>query len=314
MFRRTSAHVSLFLTGILLLHPKTAGAIDPGEYSGDTATSEGLTLSVKPKSARVQYIGDMCVGEAEGTMNAVGTGHWKLRANEMPECVIDFKQEGSRITVKEGMGCIGLHGVSCSFDGTLIAKAGVKLAGGGGPASSKTSAVPIGTWTYDIDPVLGLSAHIRTDDGAVGIACISDGSNPAVAEILSVRITNELVKAHGSLYMFEGKDGGRSVVIDGGRPYAEVRDNTCGISLASFRAAQSMILANGTITAVNAAGPVAEVTIDQAGTQTVISGNDDLASKLGGKSISLKGSAAAINALLRACPAAQRDIEDECGI
>ncbi len=298
----------------LMLQTGTAEAIEPGEYKGEPVTSEGLTLLVRPNSARVRYIGDSCIGEVEGRLTAVSSARWQLRATEMPECVVDLVKDGSNVEVKEGAGCIGLHGVSCSFDGTLIGKTGVAPAGEGELTSRSAGALAQGRWVYDIDPIIGLSAHIRTAEGAVGIACISDGSNSATAEILSVRVTSELAGAHGSLYMFKGKEGALALKVESGRPFVEIRDTTCGISLDSFRSAKAMYLVNGAIAGGIAIEGRNELTIDQAGKQTVITSGADASAALGGKTISLKGSAAAIKELLRACPAAQYDIETNCGL
>jgi hypothetical protein len=231
---------------------------------------------------------------------------------DWPGCVIEFRQKGNRITVKEGSECFQLHGAACSFDGSFPAKAGT--ASGKEAQQQASSAASSGTWVYGEDPVLGLSAHIRTPQGAVGITCIADGTNPAAAEILAVRVTPELVAPSGTLYMFEGKEGARSFTNVTGAAYAELRDNTCGISLDSFRSANAMYLIDGTIATVESAGNVTRITIDQAGKQTVVIGGTDAATRIGAKAISLKGSSGAIKALLRACPAARMDIEANCGL
>lgn len=220
-----------------------------------------------------------------------------------------FYAGGNRITVDEGPGCIGLHGVSCTFDGTLIGKQGISVAD-----KPVQAPAPSGGWVYGTDPVLGLSAYTRLEEGAVGIACISDGSNPATAEILSLRVTTELAAAHGPLFMFKDKPDAQSLKIQSGGPFAEIRDTTCGVSLESFRTANVMYLVNGTIAGAVANGQRNELTIDQNGRHTVIESGADASGILGGKTISLKGSAAAIRALLRSCPAAQYDVDTNCGL
>ncbi len=296
---------------LVLLQALPAQAVEPGEYSGAAKYGGDLTLSVTGKGARIEVTTDGCQGDTEGRLRAVGDGHWQMRP-DWPGCVIDFRRKGNRITVREGSECFQLHGAACSFDGSLGAKTGA--ASGGASGEQAASAAASGAWVYGEDPVLGLSAHIRTPEGAIGIACIADGSNPAAAEILAVRVTPDLAGPNGKLYMFDGKDGGRSIASSAGAGYAELRDNTCGISLDSFRSADAMYLIDGTIAAVSSTGSVAEITIDHGGRQTVVSGGSDAADKIGAKTIPLKGSATAIKALLRACPAARMDIESDCGL
>lgn len=285
-----------------------ASAMEPGTYKGKGEYGETLTVSVKGSNAFIEVVTDGCQGDTEGKLKTVGEGHWQMRP-DWPGCVIDFRQKGSRISVTEGSECFQLHGAMCTFNGTVTGKMRTSAA-----TETSPSVTAEGSWTYGEDPVLGLSAHIRTPEGTVGLACIADGSNPATAEILALRITTDLIAPGGSIYMFEGKTDARGIERADGKPYGELRDTTCGVSLDAFRSAHALLLIEGKIGAINAGGSAMEMTIDQAGKQTIVSDGTDAAAKLSARSISLKGSSAAIKSLLRACPLAQMDVESNCGM
>lgn len=286
-----------------------AQAIEAGTYKGQAEYGGDLVLVVKKNSAFIEVKADGCQGDTEAQLKKVSASHWQMRP-DWPGCVIDFRQKGNRITVKEGSDCFQLHGAMCSFDGTVT---------GGGQKSAGTSEPPPApvisdTWTYGEDPELGLTAHIRTTEGAVGLACVSDGSNPATVEILGFRATNGLIAPNGTMFMFMDRDTGVSLNKGEGKAYGERRDTTCGVSLSDIRSASKMVLIDGTIAAVDASGARLQMTIAHEGGPTVVFDANDAAEKIGGRSISLKGSSAAIKQLLRECPAAQQDIEWNCGL
>lgn len=301
--------------GGLLLTPvgQAAMAIEPGQYEMPGLSDGSLTLSVEGDIGVLEVKTDGCQGDTRGIVQPVGAGQWQLRPIDMPECVIGLAQQGDVIAVTEGSECFGLHGAMCTFDGTLVA-IGAQPGAAAAPVVAGAMSPGGESWTYGVDMELGLSAHIRTPDGAVGLACLADGSDPATAWILGVRVSPGLVGPQGAVYMFEGRTDALDIPDPAGGIYAERKDTTCGVGLDAFRAAQSMILIDGKIAAVSAGAAGMEITLDQGGTQTVVFDGTDAAAKVGGRQISLKGSSAAISALLRDCPFAQYDIDTNCGL
>lgn len=303
---------SVILAGLcLVLEAVPATAVEPGDYTGKAEYGGDLALSVRGNNASIEVTKPGCQGDTQSSLRQIGAGHWQMRP-DFPGCVVDLRMEGDRINITEGRECFPLHGMQCTFDGFVAYQQ--KGAPAEEAAKVDVSDISSDTWLYGVDPVLGLSAHIRTSDGAVGIACIADGSNPATAEILALRATPELIAASGTIYMFEGRTDARAIALSPGKPYAEVRDTTCGVSLDAIRAAKSMYLIEGKIHSIGAVDGRTEIAIYQAGNQTIVSEGSDAAERLNGKAISLKGSSKALKALLRECRAARMDIESNCGL
>ncbi len=300
--------------GCVLAMPAVQGvlAMEPGQYSGVGDYGETLTLTVQGGMGEIEVVTEGCQGDTRGVMEPVAEGQWQMRPGDLPGCVIGFAQKGDAIVVTEGSECFGLHGAMCTFGGKLTEAAmpmvsdPVMAAGGDAPG--------VESWTYGMDPELGLSAHIRTPEGAVGLACLADGSNPATAWILGVRMSPALIGPEGAVYMFDGRTDALGIDGAAGAAFAEKKDTTCGVGLEAFRAAQSMVLIDGMIAAINSGASGMEISIDQGGRRTVVLDGTDAAAKLGGRRISLKGSSAAIKALLRDCPFAQYDIDTNCGL
>ncbi len=104
-----------------LLTAQVACAMEPGEYEGNGENGDGLYVSVKGNSVSMEVGKPGCQGDTEGKLKKVGKGHWQLRP-DLPGCVIDFRQKGTRIIVTEGANCFQLHGAMCSFHGTISKK------------------------------------------------------------------------------------------------------------------------------------------------------------------------------------------------
>lgn len=304
-------HINFRMVTVSILGILASGssfAIDVGNYTGQGVNGETLKLSVTSGRTVIEVTTEGCVGDATGKLQSVGTGRWQMRP-DWPGCVIDFQVKGGSIVVTESSECFQLHGAMCSFNG--------RLAGGRNEANvvnSPATTTATNTWTYGEDPELGLSAHIRTEQGAVGIACLADGTNPATSEIVALRMTSSLIAPNGSVYMFDGFADVRDISRIQGKPYGELRDTTCGVSLQAFRAARHLFIAEGKVGGIAKDGNKLAITIDQANEQTIVSDGADLASKLSTTSIPLKGSSAAIKSFLTACQAARADVEAECGL
>ena len=174
----------------------------------------------------------------------------------------------------------------------------------GGASDESVVSPPIEAhWNYGRHPTLGLSAHIATKQGALGLAC-GDENQP-----VALRIENSLIAGESAVIMFDNAEDAFSFTKQTGE-MSEQRDSTCGVALSTFRSDRSVVLIDG-----NMAGASSEGTGIAAGDRTIVvrTGREAL-DAMPGKRISLKGSSAAIKQLIASCPVARRDIESNCGI
>lgn len=308
--------IGMVTVGIGLALAQGVVAMEPGSYAGLGPYGETLSVTVEGGQARVEVLTEGCLGEVQGALSPVASGRWMMQSNEEPGCSVTFEQSGTGFSLRETEGCFMLHGMGCTFDGTVTpvaAQAGAAEATQASAAEAPPAAMD--RWTYGVDPELGLSAHIRTAEGAVGLACIAeDDGNFANVEILSLRMSSGLIAPGGSVYLFDAPLEGRGLSRVEGQAFGEVRDTTCGVSLEAFQRAESVAVVEGMIASVSAGAAGLEMVIDQGGRQVTLTEGMDAAAELGGRRITLRGSSAAIGAMLRDCPMAQRDIEAECGL
>lgn len=172
----------------------------------------------------------------------------------------------------------------------------------------------LGAWVYGDHPVLGRSAHVQTKAGAIGLTCEYHGNNQAMVEILSLRVTNGMFKGKSLVYMVEGGKAAGTIKRAEGNAFSEIKGNSCDVALSEFGQGSSVIIVDGEIGGINSVDGKMEFTISQAGKTTIVTSAQDARARLDGQALSLKGSSAAIKRLLRECPAARRDIENNCGI
>ncbi|MBP1804600.1 hypothetical protein [Rubellimicrobium aerolatum] len=173
---------------------------------------------------------------------------------------------------------------------------GVRNQGGSVVAAPSSASASTGAWTYGPHPILGLSAHVQTEWGAMGFACGSDRARPA-----SLRVTADMFEADGLTFVFDLAQGWSETSIrriDGG---VAAEDRTsCGHQIGHFRDASRIFAVDG-LPDRQASG--ARLTIEGPGGAHAVASGSAAASIPGARVIGLRGSAAAIGALLAACPA-----------
>ncbi|NJL07318.1 MAG: hypothetical protein HC900_02945 [Methylacidiphilales bacterium] len=159
------------------------------------------------------------------------------------------------------------------------------------------------TWTYGPHPLWGVSAFVTVGGESVGVRCLPDRgfAHPAAALVL----TSGLVRPHPAFaaneaverFRFLGEPAmGEGMITRTPGGYFERMGSTCEVNLDSFRTARALLFYDESIdamalddeTAETAPGLIARIPLD--------------------------GARAAIEKLVRACPAIRKDIQNGCGI
>jgi hypothetical protein len=179
------------------------------------------------------------------------------------------------------------------------------------PSTTAITKSAEGVWAYGEHPILGLTAHIDFDGEAMGIACSYFGDNPAMSELAAIRVTPGLATDGKVTIVVEPNEGaGTNHLSDQGR-YWEKRGNSCDLNTLGWRNGSSISILDTEITGFGSVDNGVKMIL--ADGQEIMPGEDALAIA-GGISVPLKGSAAAIDKLLRSCPMLQQDIDWNCGI
>jgi hypothetical protein len=180
---------------------------------------------------------------------------------------------------------------------------------GGAPAAApgqKTDAAGA-VWAYGTDPVLGLSAHVRTAQGALGFTCGRTGFE------ITLMVENSLFGGDDATLMFDNTSVSTGIRRDPGQISTET-NAACFVGLDAFRAGSTVFVTSGKTSAIQMEGDVAVHTIDQAGRSVTIRRGVETVDLLGALPVPLKASSRAISALLEGCPGVVADIANNCGI
>lgn len=183
----------------------------------------------------------------------------------------------------------------------------------GGPAQPTTPEVQ-GRWAFGEDDYLRLSAYVEVPDGAIGLACAYDGNSLAVADVIALRVTTGLVQGNELHYLFDGAPDGGTIPLADDVGYLEYKGDTCSTHVAAFQKARALFILEGKVISIAGDGADNVFTVEQDGTRVEVRSFAEARDRLRGKTIPLTGSSAAIRALLANCPAAQRDIDMNCGM
>ncbi|MET0969668.1 MAG: hypothetical protein ABWY18_10740 [Tardiphaga sp.] len=178
------------------------------------------------------------------------------------------------------------------------------------------SAVPRGTWSYGRHPVLGLSAHVVVGDHAFGIACHPQ-PDPASTWVASQRMTPGLVpratEPAGAVSVFIDpfRVAGGSIYKANG-DFVEQVGGYCTVQLDGLRRSKAMNFIRTKTMALEWDGRRTTMTVEQEGRAVKLVTGKDMAAVKDPIVIPLAGARAAIDRLLKACPAISRMKDEDC--
>ena len=187
-----------------------------------------------------------------------------------------------------------------------LAAAALSIFASGGAVAQATA------WTYGPHPVIGASAHATVGREAIGLVCGTAGSDRGNPDIVGLRLTLGLVPTarHFPMVAFEGAEemAGAPMQIRRRAAYWESYGNSCENAVANFQRSPAVLLADGM-----------PVSFDQQSRTVEIGGREhrlplgkDISGLPGVLRVPLTGAGAAIDRLIRACPALKRDIDNKC--
>lgn len=183
-----------------------------------------------------------------------------------------------------------------------------------GPSTQPATPEVQGRWTYGDDDYLRMSAYVEVPDGAIGLACAYDGDSLAVADVIALRVTTGLAQGNELHYLFDGAPDGGTISLSDDVGYLEYKGDTCSTHVEAFRKARSLFILDGSVISIAAEGDDTVFTVEQDGERIEVRNVAEAKARLKGRTIPLAGSSAAIAKLLANCPAAQRDIDINCGM
>ena len=167
------------------------------------------------------------------------------------------------------------------------------------------------SWTYGTHPVIGTGAYVTVGTEAIGLVCGKAGSGGSNADIVSLRITLGLVPSSKvfPVILFEGtgqraETAGAPMQAGRRATYFESYGSSCENDIANFQRARAIVLLPG--------GPLSHEQYDFVGGAYRQRNGGDILGVPGAVRMPLTGSGTAIEQLIRACPALQRDIVRPC--
>lgn len=173
-------------------------------------------------------------------------------------------------------------------------------------AQCEAAPAPHAPWVYGNHPLLGRGAFGQTAQGVVGLACGASGPP------LDLRLTNSFFRGPAVTIMFD--DAPTAFSLGPAPGGASQRSGTaCDLDLEAFKRAATLYLIDGAIAAAIADPQGTVLTLQGAGRTVAVRSAAEAYAALGGAAVSLAGSAAAIDRLIAACPAARADAAYECG-
>lgn len=169
----------------------------------------------------------------------------------------------------------------------------------------RASTAPKNPWVYGDQPQLGRGAFGYTTQGVAGLACGTTGWP------LDFRVTNGFFHGPSLTVMFDASPIAFSMAAAPG-PASQTSGDACTVGLDAFRKASTLYLVNGAIASVTTNGFETVTTLQSNGQTIAVRSADEAFRLLGGAEVALTGSAAAIEQLLAACPAARTSDLEGC--
>lgn len=174
------------------------------------------------------------------------------------------------------------------------------------PRRTTTAAPPappkVEGWALNTHPALGVSLHVQTEQGVLGLACAPGG--------LAIRATNGLFRGPSLGWLTDTGSAGGAIALSPGAAYSETADSACAIGAAGLGSAVSVVLVD---TPVTARGPGMGYSLAVPGGEVpVMSGSEVLARFPGAWVVPAQGLAAGLGALSAGCPALAEALRSPC--
>ena len=167
-------------------------------------------------------------------------------------------------------------------------------------AAAPPAEAPPGQWALDQHPALGVSVHVQTEQGVIGLACAPEG--------VAIRATNGMFRGPALGWITDTGSAGGSIGMTPGAVYSETRGPACALGVPGLANATALVLVDAPVVSRGRAHALvlngAEV--------PVTSGADLQARFPGTRSVPLPGLAAGMAALSASCPHLAEALRQPC--
>lgn len=168
--------------------------------------------------------------------------------------------------------------------------------------SAAAPAPPQGTWALGSSEALGVSVHVQTDEGVIGIACAPEG--------VAIRATNGLFRAPALGWITDTGSAGGTIQLTPGAIYSEASGPACALGVPGLAAATALVLVDAPVVP-KGRGLGYGLTLP-AGEVPVASGAEAQARLPGARNVPVPGLAAGLGALATSCPPLAEALRQPC--
>ena len=190
----------------------------------------------------------------------------------------------------------------------------------GEPASSKAGSDRDASapWTYGLHPKLGMAAYVDIGDEAFGLACNALPPNSASTSVASLRMTPGLAStatqqlAAVTVFIQPFEVGGAGTFQPNVLGFVEIIGDACATDVKQLQTSKTLLFLREKFVSLNLANNANVLTVEKEGHPVSITSRDDLNSLAKATAVPLSGSTAAIDRLLKACPAIRRQMAEGC--
>ena len=169
-------------------------------------------------------------------------------------------------------------------------------------ASAAAPATPPGTWALGSSETLGVSVHVQTDQGVIGVACAPEG--------VAIRATNGLFRAPSLGWITDTGSAGGTIQLSPGAIYSEATGPVCALGVPGLAAATALVLVDAPVVP-KGRGQGYGLTLP-AGEVPVASGAEAQARFPGARNVPVPGLAAGLGALAASCPPLAEALRQPC--
>jgi hypothetical protein len=169
-------------------------------------------------------------------------------------------------------------------------------------APAAAAAAALGTWALGSHPALGVSAHVQTETGVIGLACAPEGA--------AIRVTNGLFRGASLGWITDTGTGGGTVPMAPGALYSEITGSACALGLPGLMAANALVLVDAPVVMLGAGKGFALRL--PGGDVPVRSGAEVQARLPGVRNVPVPGLAAALGSLAQSCPGLAQAMAQPC--
>lgn len=169
-------------------------------------------------------------------------------------------------------------------------------------AAPVAPAAPAGQWALDTHDALGVSVHVQTEDGLIGVACAPEG--------VAIRVTNGMFRAPVLGWITDTGSAGGTIQPTPGAVHSEIRGSACALGVPGLSAATALVLVDAPVVP-KGAGQGFGLTLPS-GEVTVATGAEVQARFPGTRHVPVPGLAAGLGALAASCPPLAEALRQPC--